>query len=101
VLDWQTVSGGESRGRKGGGAWCKNGLENEAADNNVTRMRTILDKAGRILIPVGVRQKLRLKAGTVFNVVIVGDKIELEQEVPKVRCSLTPKASTTCSSSRS
>lgn len=55
-------------------------------------MRTILDKAGRILIPIELRQKLRLKAGALFNVAIVGDKIELQQEVPKVRCSPAPKA---------
>jgi AbrB family looped-hinge helix DNA binding protein len=70
-------------------------LESGAADDKVTRMRTILDKAGRILIPIEIRQKLRLKAGAVFNVVIVGDKVELQQEVPKVRCSPEPKASVT------
>ena len=37
------------------------------------------------MLPVKIREKLKLKAGTVFKIEIVGDKTELEQEVPKVQ----------------
>ncbi|MBE2287445.1 MAG: hypothetical protein IAE77_28580 [Prosthecobacter sp.] len=56
-------------------------------------MRTILDKAGRILIPIEIWEKLRLKPGTVFKVAIVGDKIELEQELSKVQYSRAGESS--------
>ena len=48
-------------------------------------MTTTLDKAGRVMLPVKIREKLKLTAGTVFKIEIVGDKIELEQDVPKVQ----------------
>ena len=61
----------------------ENGLENGAVNNKLSSMTTTLDKAGRVMLPVKIREKLKLKAGMVFKVEIVGDKIELEQAVPK------------------
>ena len=40
-------------------------------------MRTSIDKAGRIVIPKGVRDRLRLVPGTEVEVVESGDRIEL------------------------
>ncbi|MCE2693280.1 MAG: hypothetical protein LW645_03285 [Verrucomicrobiaceae bacterium] len=42
-------------------------------------MTATLDKAGRVVLPKKIRDKRHLK------IEIVGDKIELEQEMPKVR----------------
>lgn len=48
-------------------------------------MTATLDKAGRVVLPKKLRETLRLKAGTLFHFDIIGDKIQMEQEVPKVK----------------
>ena len=48
-------------------------------------MTATLDKAGRVVLPKRVREKLHLKTGTVFKLEVVGDKIELECEAPKTQ----------------
>lgn len=48
-------------------------------------MTATLDKAGRIVLPKKLREKLHLKPGAKFNIEVVGDKIEIEEEVPKPR----------------
>lgn len=40
-----------------------------------------LDKAGRLVLPKPMREKLHLREGAKLKAEIVGDKIELEQEV--------------------
>jgi AbrB family looped-hinge helix DNA binding protein len=81
------VVGGEQRAKseeeEAHGA--KNGLENGAANGKVVAMTATLDKAGRVVLPKKIREKLHLKTGAAFKIEIVGDKIELEQELPKVR----------------
>lgn len=64
---------------------AKNGLENGAANGKVAVVTATLDKAGRVVLPKKIRDKLHLKTGAAFKIEIVGDKIELEQELPKVR----------------
>ncbi len=44
-----------------------------------------LDKAGRLVLPKPMRDKLHLREGAKLKAEIVGDKIELEQEVAQVK----------------
>lgn len=44
-----------------------------------------IDKAGRLVLPKAMRDKLCLRAGSRLTADIVGDKIELAEEVPEVR----------------
>lgn len=44
-----------------------------------------LDKAGRLVLPKPMREKLHLREGAKLKAEIVGDKIELEQETPEVK----------------
>lgn len=44
-----------------------------------------LDKAGRLVLPKPMREKLHLREGTRLKAEIVGNKIELEHEVPEVK----------------
>jgi AbrB family looped-hinge helix DNA binding protein len=44
-----------------------------------------LDKAGRLVLPKPMREKLNLREGSKLKAEIVGDKIELEQEAPAVK----------------
>jgi AbrB family looped-hinge helix DNA binding protein len=60
-------------------------LESGAKNGKIHAMTAILDKAGRVVLPKKIREKLHLKTGTAFKIEIVGDKIELEQELPKVQ----------------
>jgi AbrB family looped-hinge helix DNA binding protein len=60
-------------------------LENRAENGNVRAMTAILDKAGRVVLPKKIREKLQLKTGATFKIEIVGDKIELEQKMPKAQ----------------
>ncbi len=48
-------------------------------------MKTTLDKAGRIVLPKKVRDRLHLKPGAKFKLEVVGEKIEIEQEAPSVK----------------
>jgi AbrB family looped-hinge helix DNA binding protein len=48
-------------------------------------MTATLDKAGRIVLPKKLREKLHLKPGAKFNIEVVGERIEMEEEVPKPR----------------
>lgn len=63
----------------------RNGLESGAKNGKLHAMTAILDKAGRVVLPKKIREKLHLKTGAAFKIEIVGDKIELEQELPKVQ----------------
>jgi AbrB family looped-hinge helix DNA binding protein len=44
-----------------------------------------VDKAGRLVLPKPIRERLRLRPGTLLKAEIVGDKIELSQEIPKAK----------------
>ncbi len=44
-----------------------------------------LDKAGRLVLPKPMREKLHLREGAKLKAEIVGDKIELEQEEQEVK----------------
>ncbi len=44
-----------------------------------------LDSAGRLVLPKAMREKMHLRTGSKLRAVIVGDKIELEQEVPETK----------------
>lgn len=44
-----------------------------------------LDKAGRVVLPKPMREKLHLREGAKLRAEIVGDKIELGQEAPAVK----------------
>ncbi len=50
-------------------------------------MATILslDKAGRIIIPKAIREKLHLRPGTSLQAEVIGDRIELTQLPPEIR----------------
>jgi AbrB family looped-hinge helix DNA binding protein len=45
----------------------------------------VLDKMGRIVLPKSIRDRLRLSAGAKLRAEVVGDKLELTQEIPEVR----------------
>jgi len=44
-----------------------------------------IDKAGRILLPKRIREKLNLRKGAKLTAEIVGHKIQLEEEAPAVK----------------
>lgn len=44
-----------------------------------------LDKAGRLVLPKPVRDKMHLRAGSKLRLYVFGDKMELTQEVPEVK----------------
>ncbi|MBI5721636.1 MAG: AbrB/MazE/SpoVT family DNA-binding domain-containing protein [Burkholderiales bacterium] len=43
---------------------------------------TTLDSTGRVVLPSGVRKRLRLETGARFSVDVVGERIELTLEAP-------------------
>ncbi len=42
----------------------------------------MIDKAGRLVLPKLIRERLHLRPGAQLKAEIVGDKIELSQEIP-------------------
>ncbi len=48
----------------------------------------VLDKSGRIVLPKGIRDLMHLQAGSKLRVEVVGDKLELTQDVPEVKIEL-------------
>jgi len=44
-----------------------------------------LDKAGRLVLPKLIRERLHLRAGAKLRLEVVGDKLELTQEVAEVK----------------
>lgn len=63
----------------------KNGCGNGSANGIGHGMTATLDKAGRIVLPKKLRDRLHLKPGAKFKFEVVGEKIEIEQEVPTVK----------------
>jgi AbrB family looped-hinge helix DNA binding protein len=45
-------------------------------------MRTTIDKAGRVVIPKSVRDRLGLRPGTPLDVVVTDDAVHLRPAVP-------------------
>ena len=45
----------------------------------------VLDKAGRLVLPKAIRDRMHLCAGSKLRVEMVGDKLELTQEAAEVR----------------
>ena len=45
----------------------------------------VMDKAGRVVLPKPIRDRMHLRTGSKLRVEIVGDKLELTQEVPEVK----------------
>jgi AbrB family looped-hinge helix DNA binding protein len=52
---------------------------------NAMSATIVLDKAGRIVLPKVIRDRLRLSAGAKLRAEVVGDKLELTQEIPDVK----------------
>lgn len=46
-----------------------------------------IDKAGRLVLPKAMRDKLRLRPGSRLTADLVGDKIELAEAVPEAGSS--------------
>lgn len=63
-----------------------NGSTN-AISNAIFNAMTILsvDKAGRIIIPKAIREKLHLHPGTPLQVDVIDDRIQLTQVPPEIR----------------
>lgn len=47
-----------------------------------------IDRAGRVVVPKAVREKLGLKGGEKLKLDLVGDRIELEPEVPEAHVEI-------------
>ena len=64
-----------------------NAIENGMADGKVFPMTATvtLDKAGRLVLPKPVRDQLHLRAGSKLRLDVMGDHMELTQEVPEVK----------------
>jgi AbrB family looped-hinge helix DNA binding protein len=45
----------------------------------------VMDKAGRLVLPKPIRERMRLRPGARLRVEIVGEKLELTEEVPEVK----------------
>lgn len=45
----------------------------------------IVDAAGRILLPKQMRQQLNFRKGTKIKAEIIGDKVQIEEELPAVK----------------
>jgi AbrB family looped-hinge helix DNA binding protein len=44
-----------------------------------------MDNAGRVILPKPIRDRMHLHAGSKLRLEIVGDKLELTQEIPEVK----------------
>jgi len=44
-----------------------------------------IDKAGRVVLPKSIRERLHLREGSRLKLELLGDKLELTQEAPEVR----------------
>lgn len=64
-----------------------NGIENGNINGIIIPMSAILvlDKAGRVVLPKQMRDRLHLDAGSKLRIEIVDDRLELRQEVPEVK----------------
>jgi AbrB family looped-hinge helix DNA binding protein len=47
-----------------------------------------IDKAGRLVLPKPIRERLHLRTGSQLKAEIVGDKIELSEEIPVAKIVL-------------
>lgn len=64
-----------------------NAIENGTAYAIIIPMTATvtLDKAGRLVLPKPVRDQLHLRAGSKLRLDVMGDHMELTQEVPEVK----------------
>jgi AbrB family looped-hinge helix DNA binding protein len=44
-----------------------------------------IDKAGRLVLPKSIREHLHLAPGSTLKAEVVGDRVELSEEVPEVK----------------
>jgi AbrB family looped-hinge helix DNA binding protein len=65
----------------------ENGFGNAISNGRMVAMTATItiDKAGRLVLPKVMRDKLRLRAGSRLTVDLVGDKIELAEAMPEAR----------------
>lgn len=45
----------------------------------------VMDKAGRVVLPKPIRERMQLRTGARLRLEIVGDTLELTPEVPEVK----------------
>lgn len=50
-----------------------------------------IDKAGRVVLPKSIRERLHLREGSRLKVEVLGDRLELTQEAPEVRVEMRGK----------
>ena len=81
---WGSVSPFQTYREKHG---IVNAIENGFSYANVIPMTATvtLDKAGRLVLPKPVRDQLHLRAGSKLRLDVIGDHMELTQEVPEVQ----------------
>src|ERR1700680_3268378 len=62
-------------------------IENGTVRGNLDSMTAtvMIDKAGRLVLPKPIRERMHLRAGSQLKAEIVGDKIELSQETPAAK----------------
>jgi AbrB family looped-hinge helix DNA binding protein len=45
----------------------------------------VMDKAGRVVLPKPIRDRMHLGTGSKLRIEIIGDKMELSHDVPEVK----------------
>jgi AbrB family looped-hinge helix DNA binding protein len=66
--------------------WIRtNGLFHAMWRGMINGMTVTMDKAGRIVLPAKVREKMRLEPGAVFNLATEGDRVQLDRVRPVSR----------------
>lgn len=64
-----------------------NGIANGIVNGNIPPMTATitLDKAGRVVLPKRIRDRLHLREGSRLRIELTGDTLELTPEVPETR----------------